>query len=383
MIVLGPMDADLNGAPAYWRQGNWRPNTGRDILSVLAAPTCPFDRCDMVLEYDARFEGKPLPADQGWIFKGDDQDEWIHDDTRGVLRFRLNTPSPSFWLQEIRHDPIPDRAVSYGAFIIDEESKTSGRLGGFDFTALVSPTEGRSRGVRGGWKSGWRYRVLDSLDVIPVVQPAAEPTMQGVWHTMALDAELVGPNVRGENVEPRDGGKTICSFDGLVNYDDRRAFGYSAEGASLALFGKWDATAAEPDGRLEGWLRTFCTSFPGRFLRAGFRAVALGKITRLRLVFYVEAGEQFEPGSIAVLVRYTTPGTGLRAGRLPTKEAPRAVQKFESEDVQRTVEVSVNLEGLTYGEELWFTIERDWQHEADTLRSTAHLLMVVVEEGGE
>lgn len=376
MIVLGPMNADLNGAPPYWRTGNWRPYTLTEAPSGCVFTTVPFDKCDLVFEYDARLPKTPLPEDQGWKLSNGSPDNWKHEPERGTLRFSFKDDSSSFWSRIEKRETMPDRAVAYGLFRIERDSGTEKR-GGLDFVVEANPPNGRSRGMRANWTNRFLYRPLDNANSFPIAQPAAEPTLLNAWHRLGLDAELMGPKVRGEDVEEDDGGKTIGSLDGLINNDDRRAFRYgpAAGPQARAVFGKTD-----PGGPLEGEIRNFVGSFPGRFMRAGFRAVALGNRTRLRFIFCADPGARDEPGSAAFLVRYATPRLGLRPASLPLNEAPRAIRQFDASNIHRTVEVPVDLANLTAGEELWFTIERDWRHEGDKLRATVHLLMVIIEE---
>src|SRR5690606_38539134 len=106
-----------------------------------------------------------------------------------------------------------------------------------------------------------------------------------------------------------------------------------------------------------GMLRNYYASFPGRFMRAGFRAVALGPRMRLRLVVCVDADPGVEAGSAAFRVRYTSPSLGLRPAELPSQDAPLAVRQFDAANLGRTVEIPVELVKLRPGEELWFTVE--------------------------
>ena len=377
MIVLGPMDADLNGAPPYWRNGNWRPNTPPILSTPCAFTTCPFDKCDLVFEYDARLQKQPMPEDQGWTQKGDTGAFWQHEPERGALRFSIPEDVTSFWSVDAVIELPPIRAVGYGLFLV-ESGKLDSKVGGLEFVTQASPKEGRQRGMRGSWTDGWTYRRLDNGAPIPMVQPTAVQSLSDVWHRLALDAELTGPNVKGDDIEDDDGGMTIGSLDGILNNDPRHLFGYggNAKSEALAQFGKIDPKA---NGTVDGWIRNYCASYPGRFMRAGFRAVALGKTTVLRFVFCAEIDPKAEPGTAAFLVRYASPSLGLNATSLPSVDAPLAIGDFEAGKI---VELRVELEQLVSGEELWFTIERDWRNEEDRLRSTPHLLMVIVEQAG-
>jgi hypothetical protein len=369
------MDADLNGAPAYWRTGNWRPNTRRTLVTPCAFTTCPFDKCDLVFEYDARHQKRPMPADQGWKQQGVTGTFWEHDAERGALRFSIPDDVISFWSSDTRVGEPPNRAVGYGLFLV-ESGKVETRSGGLDFVTEASLPEGRSRGMRGSWVGGWMYRRLDNGAPIPMVQPTAVRALSDVWHRMALDAELTGPNLPNDEVDSNDGGQTIGSLDSILNNDPRHLFGHGklASSGVLAKFGKTDA-----EGSVNGWIRNYYASFPGRFMRAGFRAVAFGETTLLRFVFCAEAEPEADREPAAFLVRYASPSLGLSATALPSVEAPLAVHEF---DAGRTVEVPVKLTRLVRGEELWFTIERAWKNDKDRLRSTLHLLMVIVQDAG-
>ena len=367
MIVLGPMDADLNGAPPYWRSLNWRPYTLEPAPANAFLPTVPFDKCDLVHEYDARLPKAPLPSDQGWSLTGGEA-EWTHDPARGVLRFALKQER-SFWSREEKiEERRLDRAAAHGLFAV-QQLVSEGRRGGLDFIIeAAGPQGGPSRGMRASWTDQFLYRSLDAADAFPVTQPAAEPTLRQAWHPLALDAELVGPNVRGEGIQPNDGGKTIGALDDLINNDDRHRFRYgqNADGLVRSAFGK-----TEPGGAVEGMLRNFAASYPGRFLRAGFRAVALGERTRLRLVVCVDADPGFEEGSAVFRVRYTSPSLGLRPAELPAHDAPPAIRQFDSSNLGRTVEIPVDLTKLRPGEELWLTVEGNGGTERQAARHRA------------
>lgn len=379
MIVLGPKDADLNGAPGYWVCGNWRPHTKAPSPSGCGFVTCPFDKCDLVYEYDARRESESMPIDQGWKLVDGESSHWSHDATRGALRYQIPAGASSFWQRVEQASNTPERAVAYALFMMDEVSENN-RFSGVDYSVTANASDQtRPRGIRGVWSTKWMYRSLDGSDVFPMVQNIAESELLRVWHRMALDAELTGPDIPNDNVAPRDGGKTIASLDGYINNDPRHRFGYGRPGPAgvVAEFGAM-TKAADP---LSGWIRNFYASFPGRFLRAGYRAVALGKTTRLRLILCVEAGPLFADGSAVFLVNYTSPSMGMKVSVLPSKPASPVVVDFNSSNAGSMVEAKVELGDLTTGEDIWFTVERLWQQDQDRQRSTVHLLMIIVDDG--
>ena len=384
MIVLGPMDAELSGAPDYWRRGNWRPYTLTSPPPMCAMATIPFDQCTMVMEYDARDTSNgPLPSDQGWTFNGDSIAGWSHDAALGVLRFALADGSRSYWEREDVVPEPPPRAVGYSVFNIELAGQERRDFGGLDFRIEAGFSDGvnQSRGMRGGWTRNWLYAPLDSESAArPVIQPSAEPEMLNTWHRMALDAELVGPPVAIEGVDSDDGGKTIGSLDGLVNNDDRYLFRYGQGVVPPVVRAQFGVTDDLSLGPIQGVLCNFYTSFPGRFVRAGFKVVAPGPTVRLRFVFSVPPEPNFVADTAVFLVRYDF-GDSLRPAALPTRELPRLNLNVDGSTIGRTIEVSERISGLAAGAPVWFTLERDWQNENDRLRSTAHLLMVIVEQG--
>lgn len=374
MIVLGPRDADLGGAPDHWREGNWRPDTLIRGPRTCSFTSIPFDKCDEVLEYDGRRPEQPMPSDQNWELQSDDATgSWQHDPVHGVLRFRTDGNTPSFWQREGEREGVFNRAAAYGMFLM-ERAANEPLEGGLNFLFQASPDEGRTRGMRGVYSSLWHWRALDSNDISSVIRRAAEPSMEQVWHRFAMDAELVGASIDLDDIDSNDGGKTIGSLDSLISNEDRRFFGYSESGNQLpmAVFGMTDARTA-----VSGMVRNYVASFPGRFLRPAFRSTALTEITRLRLVFCRAASEDERPAVFSV--RYTAPSVGMRDNTLPNIEAPSELLIFDPGRPRELVEISFQLERLRPGEPVWFTVERDWRSEEDQMRDTVHLLSAILE----
>lgn len=374
MIVLGPRDADLGGAPDYWREGNWRPDTLERDPRTCSFTSIPFDKCDEVLEYDGRRPEQPMPSDQGWEFRSDASDEmWQYDPLHGVLRFQTDGNTPSFWQREGEREGAFDHAAAYGLFLVNRPADEP-REGGLNFLFQAPPDEGRIRGMRGVYSSLWHWRALDSPDTRPIIRRAAEPELEQVWHRFGMDAELVGARIDQDNFDSNDGGKTIGSLDGLISNEDRRFFGYadSSNPVPMAVFGMTDRGTT-----LSGMVRNYVASFPGRFLRPAFRSIALAEITSLRLAFCRAASEDDRPAVFAV--RYTAPSLGMRDNTLPDIDAPRELVIFDPGRPGDLVEITVPLERLRPGEPIWFTVERDWRSDEDQMRDTVHLLYAILE----
>lgn len=374
MIVLGPRDADLGGAPDYWREGFWRPDTLFRGPQTCAFTSIPFDKCDAVLEYDARLPGRPMPQDQGWDFVGGDEGIWKHNSEHGVLDFRPEGSTPSFWQSASERSEFPDRGAAYGLFAITQPAREQ-RGGGLDFLFQVPPREGRTRGMRGCFSTLWHWRSLDGANARPIMKSAAEPGIENVWHRFGMDAELTGRGIDEDGFDRDDGGKTIGSLDGLISNEDRRFFLYSGSdrGVPEAVFGLTDEGTP-----MAGMVRNYVVSFPGVFLRPAFRAIAPAVNTRLRLVFCRSAGE--DDRAAIFQIRYTAPSMGMRDNVLPEKEAPLAGLKFDPGAPGALAEIAVPFEGVLAGEPIWFTVERAWQNDEDQFRGTAHLLSLILEE---
>ena len=374
MIVLGPRDADLGGAPDYWREGFWRPDTLLRGPQTCAFTAIPFDKCDVVLEYDARRPERPMPADQNWKLTGEDNGIWKHDPRHGVLTFDPEGKTPSFWQAQAEREMAPDRGAAYGLFLISQ-SAAELREGGLDFIFQAPAREGRMRGMRGCYSSLWHWRALDGSAFRPIIKAAVEPGITQVWHRFGMDAELNGAEIRLDNFDRDDGGKTIGSLDGLISNEDRRVFLYgpSAPRVPAVSFGLTDK-----ETRVSGMIRNYVASFPGVFLRPAFRAIAPGEKTRLRLIFCRPPGNADATASFQV--RYTSPSLGMHGNALPDKEAPPASLQFDPGAPGVLAEITVPLDGVLPGEPLWFTVERDWRSDEDKLRDTVHLLSLILEE---
>ncbi|WP_372570736.1 hypothetical protein [Ruegeria jejuensis] len=376
MIVLGPRDADLGGAPDYWREGFWRPDTLLRRPRICNFTSIPFDKCDRVMEYDARRAEAPSPEEQGWNFDGATPDIWRHDAENGVLEFRSEFQTPSIWRFDEDIETLPDRGAAYGLFLISEPAAED-REPGLDFIFRALPEEGRMRGMRACYSRLFHWRSLDSSEVRPLLRAAAEPEIEQVWHDFGMDAELTGAEIDLDDFDRDDGGKTIGSLDGIVTNEDRRIFLYAREDAPplSAIFG-----FIEQGANMRGMIRNYVASFPGVFLRPAFRAFVPSERARLRLVFCRAPGDDDRDGGAIIQVRFATPSSGLRDNTLPQNAADPVELRFDGVPPGSLVEVEIPLEGLRAGEPLHFTVERDWRRDEDNLRNTVHLLSLILEE---
>ncbi len=388
MIVLGPMDADLGGAPSYWRRGNWRPaGPDRDAAtrSLTVVPTIPFDRCDIVLVYDAADLKRPLPEEQGWEVKASAGGP-VHLASQGALRLDAPAGEELWFYSTVRASTtnVPDHAVVWALFAVEDtrgdRPDDDKRQIGFDLQVLANREGEPFRGLRATWSNRFVWRSLGRGERVKEIDASVpHDTLTEVWHGVAIDGRLTGfktlPSDDNLSV-PDDGGLTIGGLDGLINNEPRSFFGVDTSAdppASFsARFGKTD-----PAGSCRVWIRRVVASAYGRWLVAAFRAAAPGTAVRLRLVLYADIPEDGADGAAAFLIRYAS-GSDVRPNERPTSEVTISRQ-FDSTNFHRVVEAAVDLKPFRPGAPLWFSVERDWRNESDKLRATVHLLQVILE----
>ena len=377
MIVLGPMDADLNGAPSYWREGNWRPRnlTHTDTPNQPSSGsirTVPFDKCRMVHEYDARFSTLPLPSDQGWTPAPASPTQWVHEAGQGTLKFDFTSGQTGVWSKESTSGQLtanPLFVVAYSRFMV-EQSTTVLITGGLDFLVVGTRSGGAYAGMRALWDTRFHYVTLStSSKDVDTSEPIDE--LLGVWHRMALDANLDGSS---------DNAKTIGSLDDAPNYDPRDFFGTLTGPGFSALkgrFGKENST-----GVLKGRIRNFVTSAPGRFIRAWFRAAAPATGVQIRLILTADVAAA--AGNGVFKIRYGSPSLGTQPYEVPANVTIDRSLQWTSTPTSNFNKVRELAFPLTHtfvaAEPLWFTVERVWDSTSDTLDSTVHLLQVIVEK---
>jgi hypothetical protein len=391
MIVLGADDADLGGAPPYWRSLDWRPpGPDREAFrrTLAAVPSIPFDRCAVVHRYDATVAERPLPDDQGWKTVGGTP---VHDPDHGVLRIDAGA-GEELWFRADAGAPgaeLPDSAVLWALFAVEGPGRDERGEGGderpvgIDFEVLASRAGEPSRGLRASWGSRFLWRSVGTGQrVRRIAATVPHDTLTEAWHGAAIDGRLAGlKSVTGDG--PRDdvplrddGGMTIGSLDGLINNDPRAFFGTAGGGDDRghfsARFGKTDR-----EGGCRALVRRVVASAPGRWLAAEFRAAAPGRAVRLRLVLYADLPADGEGGAAAFLIRYAA-GGDIR----PNERAVDAVtisRQFDRASAHRIVEAAVDLRPFRAGAPLWFSVERDVGNDSDRLDATVHLLQVILE----
>jgi len=385
VIVFGPNDADLNGAPDHWRQGNWRPrnaDTATEQADTGSLTSIPLDWCDKVLEYDARFGGVPGDGASGtqaaapgvpWTHASGavDPAQWFIDDvtTPRALRFNLPASQSRFFTAETALTATPVRAAGYGVVMVDTFGGNDADEG-FELRLLANQTGNALQGARGVWADKFRYVKLDS-SLSPQNINSTQPVDQvfRVWHEVAFDA-----NVTPSGTDD----KTINSLDNRLNHDDRTFFGsvsFSGTNKLVANFGKRIST----DGGVSGRLRNFVVSAPGRFIRAGFRGFATQATMRLKLVLVADT---FLPApannQVALRVRFASRAAGSNPFAIPTNLVTVGPLSLTANQV--TI-AQIDLSGLSAFEPVWFTVERQFGVANET-RGTVHLMEAVLMAAG-
>ena len=129
-----------------------------------------------------------------------------------------------------------------------------------------------------------------------------------------------------------------------------------------AVFG--DVTGAGVDA----YVRNVVVSAPGRFIRAGFVAIAASANPTLRFFFSREAYTSPSSTTARFTVRYgqgTDPYDGNEYDE-ETFSAPLGT-------ANHLYEIPVALSGLTARSPFWFQIHRAWDDAADGFEGTVHL----------
>lgn len=376
MIILGPEDADLNGAPSYYRTGNWRPRTAtsteqKDTGSI---PSIPFDWCEKVLEYDVRFGGKPDDATTQpttWVFQSGgagSTGDWTVEDTGAAraLRFNVGSGNASYWEKEETLVAHPDRVAGYAVFMVDSFGTSSNVEAGFDLRVLGSENSSTFRGARGVWTQDFNYVKVGTTEITDVATTVPIDDVTAVWHRVAFDAPVVG------------GDKAINALDDQINYDSKSFFGsVSGTGTKIAArFGK--TVSGGTNDALQGRIRNFVASAPGRFVRAWFRSFASSATMSLRLVLVSDA---FLPtgsdNGATFKVRYASRATGSNPFAVPNPSPPLTGNVTFT--TANTVQIlTLSLTGLTANEPFWFTVERVFGAVSPETHGTVHLLQAIL-----
>ena len=369
LLVLGPEDADLNGAPEYWRDLGWRPAPGSDQPSSGSIPSVPLDKCDFVLEYDARFGTEPDHASQGWTAVNVSASEYVIE-SGGALKTEIASNDDGHFKKSVTTPAgRPASIHGYAVYMVDETSSGANEGEGLDL--LVQASTGslaKFKGLRAAFGNPLSGRRLQLIELdgggdedFATTRPLAN--MTSVWHKVSLEGHFAT-------------GRGLESIDDRVSNKDLAFFGDSdASGPSTATFeAKFGVTDSDLGGPTKGRYRNVVASAPGRFIRAWFRAVAVTNAPKLRLV--LAADFSTTPGTARILVRYQAMAENADPFSIPGTVLEQS-PNFTS-DQNEFVVVEFTLSGLVAGNPFWFTVERNFAHAEDIHRGTVHLLEAVI-----
>lgn len=353
--VHTPREAELDGLPSHLIESSalaklpiGQPGTG-SILGI------PFDKCDAVIEYDARFG--VLPGADGWSHvssgAGAPADYTLVDG--GVINFV--TTDPSYWRKTLTLVAAPTSVHLYTKYRVT--SSTTGTGEGLETKGIGSP------GTLGDFK-GVRYHqqrdLLYARDLPNLASTAIAGRLAGSW-TQLYSGDDVGTNRAFVVLD--DG--VVLPIDAAVEFSTQ-----PGGGASPQLRCEWGNTVAL--AQVSGQLRNIILSCNGRFTRAFFRSYAAVAAPVLRMQFVSDL-DAVDPKA-RFLIRYGS----LALGTNPYSYGVLSVSTtaFFNNPKNLMVEVAVTLPSLTALAPFWFSVERDWQHADDLTRATVHLLSATV-----
>ena len=357
VITLNPKDADLNGAPAAWVDRNLRAKQEVVQIGSGSIQGIPFDKCDEVVEYDARFG--TLPDAQGFTLLGTLPSGLLPG---GVLQMTsAGGAVTGSWRKDITTSALLPGMSMYSRFQhranIDPDAFGAGMnfLGGY--------AAGSAGPLSGGRMSYYEAAIATMLDA------SAETTLAGPfgkelegWREIALQGH------DGDDVSLVHGEHSLWETHPMF-----ATFG-TIVGPAPAVpmirgeFGDMTGTGVDT------LLRNFVVSGPGRFVRAWFNAFATvdDPIVRLNLVSDQKVGSFT---TARFLVRYGSQAQGDDPYMIPASTAAVTVDFI----VQNQIFVaSFTMTGVTAGQPFWFTVERDHTHPDDQGEATAFLTSATV-----
>lgn len=350
-----PEQADLNGLPRQVITKNFRTDNPVAQPGTGAISSIPFDKCDYVIEYDARFG--QLPGAAGFTEGGSGGTFALVDG--GVLS--ITTTAMDFFYKEVTLGAAATEVHLYAMGRCDASATTTESRG---FRLLVDGAPG-ALGDYSGVQMRLRPNQIASLALDGAtagVLPGFDPPGSS-WLNFYVARRFSDTKHPGAIVESFFGQFSSSSWGsgdpGGVSPTFRMGFG-DFEGSNL-----------------QAYLRNMVASLNGRFMRAFFRSYAAVAAPTLRL--YFTADTDAGPGKTArIRVRYGTLGLGANPYSLATASVTDITTSFTTKNQVVEVPLSLNSMALMPKAPFWFSVERDWSHTDDTMPGTAHLLSATV-----
>lgn len=349
-IPLGEIVID---APEFWRGIDW----AREQFPVpggSAREGIPFDRVDLLLEYDARFGS--APTEQRWEPNRPAAAGVFRLDGEGALRYQIAT-APAFFTAEapLGNERLVQVHNYFNIFPERIANAVEGSFSGFEQRFESNPTRALFGGMRADWlrvdRREFHYVTLD--DTALVLTPEMEDPIRGGWHRGSLQADFAN-------------NRALTSIDGAIDELPLERFGALREAVERPVL-RASFGSRRPRAAAGGRLRNFVVSAPGRFIRAWMRATPLAADPVLRLRFVVGAPVR---GSARLRVRFG------RAAADPFSEMPARVLEdtVRFDGVALESRLDVPLRGIAAAEALVITLERTAMDPEDTLEVGIRLM---------
>lgn len=350
-MILTPAQADIGAAPRSWLTGS-RISLDSSQPAGVGRPSIPFDYCEGVVEYDARFN--TMPSAQGWAHAGTGSVANWSLVPGGALRVGTTSPTTSYWEKTVALTTAIDRIYVYGSVL--GKDIAAGAIGsGLDIQGMFRDGTNPYVGARAAQRQNRVFftRLNTAAETAGDTAPATKWVMMGGAARLAGEEAIYEVGAKGENVA----------------YGAAGIFGTVGAAGSVQMLARFGNTVGAPT--LAGYYRSVVASGPGRFIRAGFTAFAQTTSPRLRFYFVADANLSTLK-TARFLIRY---GTGTQDPDLLPSLTTTATINFVDDSVQ---EVPVSLADLPANAPFWFTVERDWTAAEDALEATVHLLQVSV-----
>lgn len=343
-MLIKPADGELTGAPVIWRR-NFRPDASSAQPASSHRETIPFDKCTVVVEYDARLN--TLPADQNWVYQGDGSSgDWGMAEGQ-VLRGITSPALSSYWERVVSVTDVPPTVYAYSSFLLASVSgSTFGD--GLDFQALVGETGQPYVGVR--------YTARDELVYMTRLDDSAEYTP---WSSAALKGWISAGGADASGAEALWIDQQHMQLEDATRYETVTP--NAAANEIIVRFGDVNGVG------ITAYLRNFVVSAPGRFIRPLFAAFT--QVTDPIVRVYTTADANISSEKSARFKLLYGPGGGNPYQLPATAISLTASYPFANS----IVELTFGLSGLTANQPFWFTLERDWSHTDDKIDTTVHM----------
>lgn len=354
VLILNPGDADLNGAPDIWLQQPWEVNPPTAQPYTGAARGIPLDKCDGVIEYDARFGVVPDDVEFGFTVSGTGLASAYSLGPGGVLQ--INTPgggATTIWEKSIALANPVDAVYSYAHYRM---SASPGAAPGEGFNvqgdySVVGDND--YRGTRWAWQ-GSTLRATDLDAATDAPWPGSLGYQELHWQRTAMAAY-----------------PTASRLFTWHNNDFANSLSVGDEAGAAPLADELRAQFGDYLGTgVVGQLRNLVVSAPRRFIRAWFRGYST--VTNPVVRLYVTSDLD---GSGETLARFLIRYGGNTPYAIPTTEVS---QSFNFSSRNTVFEVPIQLTGLTANAPFYFTVEREWDHADDRTRATVWLTQTTV-----